>query len=117
MEQWAEILFMLNLAWITTHELDAMHHHEWRVLPITSWMTEEWGYRVFVLAHIPLFVLLIGGMSSREFQLGFDIFLIVHAGLHILFRNHPDYTFDNTLSRLLIYGVVPLAVLHLMLLL
>lgn len=113
MEHVADLLFMLNLAFIATHELDAVAQHEWRVLPITSWMTDTWGYRAFIPLHIPLFVIIFWAMPSRDFQIGMDIFLVIHAGLHLLFRNHPDYTFDNLLSRFLIFGVVPLAVLHL----
>ena len=32
-----------------THELDAMLNHEWRVLPLTSWLSDEIGMIVFVL--------------------------------------------------------------------
>lgn len=117
MDQFTQFLFFINIAWMMTHELDAIQHHEWRILPITSWMTEVWAYRVFVLAHIPLFVLLMAGISSREFQIILDIFLIFHAVLHWLFRNRPQYTFDNRLSQSLIFGLVPLATLHLALLL
>lgn len=115
MEQLATGLFLINIAWITTHELDAIHHHEWRILPLTSWMNDIWGYRVFVLAHIPLMIVLMWGITSREFQIIFDVFLVIHVGLHGLFRNHPHYTFNNRLSVLLIVGVVPFAILHLML--
>lgn len=115
MIEFANLLFIINVAWIMTHELDAVQQHEWRVLPLTSWMSEEWGYRVFIMLHIPLFVLLMVGIESRDFQFGFDIFLLIHVGLHWLFRHHPAYTFDNALSQFLIVGVAPLAVGHLFL--
>ena len=115
MEQVSGTLFLVNMAWIMTHELDAIQHHEWRILPLTSWMSEVWGYRVFVLAHIPLFAWMMSMIPSREYQIGLDIFLIIHAGLHWLFRNHPRYTFDNRLSQVLIWGGIPLGVLHLIL--
>lgn len=117
MEHLAEIVFLLNLAWMMTHELDAIQQHEWRVLPLTRWMVDAWGYRIFVLAHIPLFVLCMAFRDSIEFQIALDAFFIIHIGLHWLFRNHPEYTFDNWLSQLLIVGVAPLAILHLVLIL
>lgn len=108
-----DLLFLTCIAWLFAHELDAIKQHEWRILPLTSWMNDTVGYHVFVLMHIPLLAVIILAIPSRPFQIGMDIFLIVHAGLHILFRNHPAYTFDDPLSRLLIFGVVPLSVLHL----
>lgn len=117
MQQFTELLFLLNLAWIATHELDAIRQEEWRVLPLTSWLNETWGYPVFVLLHIPLFVLVFVGIPMRNFQIGMDMFLIIHGGLHILFRHHSDYHFDNRLSQILIFGVIPFALAHLLLIL
>jgi len=114
MTSFADLLFLTCLAWIFAHELDAIKQHEWRILPLTSWMSEKWAYPTFVLLHIPLVVWMMVMSPSTTFQIGMDIFLIVHAGLHIIFRNHPSYTFDNTLSRILIFGVVPLAMTHLL---
>lgn len=112
----ADLLFLTCIAWIFAHELDAIQQHEWRVLPLTSWMNDRLGYPTFVLLHIPLVVAIILAIPSRNFQIGMDVFLIIHAGLHIVFRKHPSYTFNNWLSWLLIFGVVPLAMLHLLML-
>lgn len=115
MPSFTDFLFALNLAWIATHELDAIKRDEWRVLPLTSWLNDTWGYPVFTLLHIPLFAFVFLAFDSHDFQIGMDIFLVVHGGLHILFRNHPHYQFDNPLSQFLIFGVIPLAVIHLLL--
>ncbi len=115
MEHLAQLLFYINLAWIMTHELDAIQHHEWRILPLTSWMTEEWGYRIFVIAHIPLFAVLMATSHVHGVQIAVDVFLLIHLGLHWLFRNHPNNTFNNPLSCILIIGVSPIVFGHLIL--
>ncbi len=115
--EFVDVLFLTCLAWLFAHELDAIKQHEWRILPLTSWMRDDAGYVVFVLLHIPLMVVIILALPSQTFQVGMDMFLILHGGLHILFRNHPAYTFNNALSKMLIFGVIPLAILHLLLLL
>jgi len=112
MQHIAQFIFFINLAWLMTHELDAIQHHEWRILPLTSWMNEEWGYRIFVMAHIPLLAGLMAMSRVHEFQIAFDMFLVIHAGLHWLFRDHPQNTFNNRLSSVLIVGVIPLAIGH-----
>lgn len=116
MEQLTHLIFFLNIAWLTAHELDAIQQQEWRVLPLTCWMDAQRGYQVFVLAHIPLMVMILIGLDSPTFQIGFDIFLLVHIGLHWRFRKHPLYSFNDRLSRFLIVGVAPFACLHLFLL-
>jgi len=37
-------------------------------------------------------------------MVGLDIFFIVHVGLHLLFRDHPDYHFHTAFSWFLIIG-------------
>lgn len=117
MQQLAQLIFYMNLAWLMTHELDAIQHHEWRILPLTSWMNEGWGYRIFVVAHIPLFAVLMATSHVQGMQIAVDVFLLIHVGLHWLFRNHPDNTFNNPLSHILIVGVSPFAIGHLVLIL
>lgn len=102
--------FTLGLGLLSTHELDAMTHHEWRVLPILNHLDEVTAMPVFVILHVPLFALIIGLVSAqnrklREYsRLAVASFLMIHAGLHSLYANHPHYEFANPLSDSLIYG-------------
>jgi hypothetical protein len=64
---------------------------------------------------VPLFALILWQIPSRTFQVGFDVFVIVHAALHLALRNHAHLDFNNAFSAVWIYGAVPLAVLHLIL--
>ncbi len=106
-------LFLITVAWFFAHELDAVLQHEWRIFFFLKPLGDVMAYRLFTAFHIPLFVLILSQIQVRQFQVLFDVFLIVHAGLHIYFRNHPQYEFNNGFSNIWIFGSVPLAALHL----
>lgn len=102
--------FYLGLALLFTHELDSMPNHEWRVLPLLRSLSDTVGETVFIVAHVPIFMLTIAYVASvnaRTRKLARDVasgFFIAHAVLHALFSEHPDYEFASSLSTLLIYG-------------
>ena len=110
------LFYLLMLSFLFVHELDAVHKHEWRVLPLTSFLPDEIGRRVFVVAHVPLFFAIfyfgelnpISGVAT-----GLSIFAIIHVGLHWLFRKHPAYEFNTVLSWGLICGAGLFGALHL----
>ncbi|MZR61536.1 DUF6713 family protein [Alcanivorax sp. DP30] len=107
---WLRALFLLGVSLLFTHELDAMTHSEWRVLPLTSWLEPETGRVVFVVLHVPLFALVLGWLTSQlparvlKAQFWVSVFLVVHAGLHVAFSGQPHYTFAGMLSNTLIFG-------------
>lgn len=116
-----EIVFYLGLGTLFTHELDAVANHEWRVLPLLRMLPEDVGMVVFVVAHIPLFAILVA-MTARQnastrtvWRIGVSVFLVAHAVLHFLFRNDPGYEFSTLLSNLLVYGGAALGIVHLLL--
>lgn len=115
MKDVVQILFFVNVAWIATHELDAIKQHEWRIFPFTVALPDQTAYLVFTALHVPLFAWIIWASENPSFQVGFDIFMIAHTGLHWSFRNRPLYEFDNWFSQMIIWGGVPLGVLHLVL--
>lgn len=104
-----------------THELDAMSNHEWRVLPLTSWLSDEYGMMVFLLVHIPLFAVLIALVASTNDKIrlrtryGISIFLVVHGLLHLFFMGNTGYEFTATLSSIMIFGGALLGILFLLL--
>ena len=107
---WVRAIFLLGVSLLFTHELDAMTHMEWRVLPLTSWLGPEVGRLVFVALHVPAFALVLGWLTSHvpgrvsRAQFWVAVFLMVHAGLHLAFSGHAEYTFDGVLSNTLIFG-------------
>ena len=111
-------MFYLGLAMLFTHELDAIPNHEWRVLPLLRNLENPVGEVTFILAHIPVFAIVLACIASlnrktrsvaRDIAVGF---LIVHAFLHLAFSGHPEYQFNSTLSVSLIYGAALCGLLY-----
>lgn len=106
----SDLVCYTGFSLLICHELDAVLHAEWQVLPVTRFLPEAVAYPVFVLMHVPLFVLLFFGVAAtsarvRQYtKVGVSAFLVVHAGLHALFQAHPNYHFDGWLSNGLIGG-------------
>ena len=117
MEAWTNLLFILNITFITVHELDAIQQHEWRAFFGFTPLSDEAAYRLFTALHVPLLLFILWNLHSYPFQVGLDIFLIIHAGVHWILRNHPLVTFNNWFSRIWIFGGALLGALHLLLLL
>lgn len=95
------------------HELDAIQQEEWRFFNLPFALDDELAYRIFTLLHVPLFIIMMLMLENLTFQIGFNIFLIAHALLHWILRQHPQVNFDSDLSRLLIFAPVPTAILQL----
>lgn len=98
----SRIAYLLTLAFLFTHEIDAAFWHEWRVLPLTSFLSDDVGREVFVWLHVPLFFAILACGDREGLRTGVAAFAMVHVGLHWLFRNHPAYEFNNPSSWLLI---------------
>lgn len=115
-------LFWLNLSLLLVHEMDAIRRHEWRLFVFLRGLEDEKAHQIFTAVHIPLFLLLfwfVTASSSRTvffFQIFIDLFLVVHKGLHFLFRNHPKNEFTNRFSKAIIDGMAVLGLIHLIIL-
>jgi len=75
--------YFLMLAALFTHELDAVKRHEWRVLPLTSFLPERIGEQVFIWSHVLLFFgIFLGsqGASADAFRLGLSAFAVIACG-------------------------------------
>lgn len=105
-----ENIFYLGVGLFFTHELDAMLNHEWRVLPLTSWLKEDVGKTTFVLMHVPLFAILVALIASNNNTIRdltwywLSAFFLIHGVLHAVYRVHKQYEFGSFQSNLLIYG-------------
>lgn len=94
----ASFLYSTMLALFITHELDVVKRHEWRVLPVTSFLPDATGAQVFIWIHAPLFAALFLFGANDPFSsaaTGLSVFSILHIALHWFFRNHPAYEFNN----------------------
>ncbi|MCG8565835.1 MAG: hypothetical protein MI747_12210 [Desulfobacterales bacterium] len=104
------MLFYLAMGFFMTHELDAVASHEWRVLPLTAWLPDGTGYHVFILAHIPLFALMLYLIANphpkvrTRAKAWISLFFVFHGALHLTFIGHAQYEFHSLMSQILIYG-------------
>lgn len=105
--------FLIGMAFLFVHELDAIQHHEWRFFFSLLPLSDITAYRIFTTAHIPLFVLIMWNAHILWFQIGFDVFFTIHAGLHWILRNHPKIKFNNGFSQLWIFGAALFGLIHL----
>jgi len=101
--------FFMALAFILTHEMDAVKAREWVIFPGLSRLDDKTGYCVFTLLHVPLYLLLLlgvcnpNGLNATVIR-GLDVFFIVHVFLHTAYLKHPKNEFKSALSWLLILG-------------
>jgi hypothetical protein len=100
------LFFYIGLAFILTHELDAVQMKEWRIFPLISFLDDKMGYWVFTALHIPLFVAFFYGLRQNPngTMYGLDIFFMVHIGLHLLLLWHKKNLFTSFFSWFLIVG-------------
>lgn len=102
--------FYLGLSLLFTHELDAMSNHEWRILPVLSALSDAAGATVFLIAHVPLFALVIAFVASLNLKTRTKArniasgFLIAHAALHYWFSDDSAYEFSSLVSSFMIFG-------------
>jgi hypothetical protein len=103
------LFFFIGLSLILIHEMDAITCSEWRIFPGLSALSEKTAYLVFMVLHIPLYVLLLSNLySANDLNIGLirglDIFFIVHVFAHILLFKHPKNQFKSLLSWMIIFG-------------
>lgn len=113
----ADIFYWAMISAFVTHELDAVKRHEWRVLPLTSFLPEKIGEQVFIWAHVPLFLLILWYSRAgvhKPFAIGVSVFSVIHVFLHWIFRKHPGYEFNNVSSWSLIILTGVLGAAHLL---
>lgn len=101
-------LFFIGLSLLTVHEMDAIRCKEWKIFPGLSLLSNHTGQWIFILAHIPLFFFVFYQLTHNSdhegFFKGFEIFLIVHVELHLLFLKHNNNEFNSWISWVLIVG-------------
>lgn len=112
------MLFSIVLALLFIHEMDAIRNKEWQMFIGLKDLSDEAAYRLFLLLHLPLYVIVLFLVIHGSGKMGFylvDIFLIVHTIIHYLFRKHPKNQLTNRLSRVIINSAGCLALMHLIL--
>lgn len=100
--------FLAGLTLILLHELDAVRCHEWRIFPGLSNLPDEKAQFIFLSAHIPILYWIFWQLTYSGdvaiFRTGFNYFLIIHVGLHLLYLKHPKNEFTDWFSWTIIIG-------------
>lgn len=116
-----KVLFMLILALLLVHEMDAIYNREWKMFIILKDFPDETAYKIFTALHMPLYflVILIVALGNANVQTilyyVIDLFLLAHAVVHFLFRKHKENRFESMFSKTIIYSMAVLASAHLIL--
>lgn len=88
--------------------MDAVRCREWRIFPGLSRLSDKTGLIVFLFAHIPLFYGVLWILTHSDdiegFIYGFNIFMVVHLILHILFLKHKENEFKDWISWSILIG-------------
>lgn len=110
---------LLNLSLIlivslfAVHEMDAMTHAEWRLLPILSDLPSEQARQLFLWLHIPLFAGMIWALFFANWKrVAARIVcaaLIIHAAAHFLLSGHELYTFTAPIETITVYGAAAIS--------
>jgi len=109
------IVFIIGLSLLLVHEMDAIRNREWRMFIGLRNMGDRAAYRLFTVAHIPLYGAVLFLLFSKYYVVGYilvDVFLIAHALIHMLFRKHEQNQFD-AFSNLIIYAAGVCGSVHL----
>jgi hypothetical protein len=86
METLLKIVFAINIVLLIVHEMDAIHWKEWRILFRMN--DDHQGRNIFLVAHLPFFMILLLGLLysdatfGRVMSLITGIFLTVHYFVH-----------------------------------
>ncbi|WP_309296702.1 DUF6713 family protein [Paenibacillus sp. L3-i20] len=110
------MVFSFNFALLCLHEMDAIRAKEWKMFLILKDMEDKRAFKVFTILHLPLYTILIFSFVSHHF-LSFviiDLFIIFHVLVHFFFEKHPNNNFKNFYSRMIIYPMGILGILHLL---
>lgn len=110
------MIFSINFALLLLHEMDAIRAKEWRMFIILKDMEDNRVFKVFTILHLPLYTFLLFSFISQQL-LSFviiDLFLIFHSIAHFFFEKNPNNNFKNLYSRLIIYPMGLLGLLHLL---
>lgn len=108
---------LVTVALLAVHEMDAMTHAEWRLLPGLGELDDATGRDVFVLLHIPLYIglfwaLFYASWKQRAGQV-FCGLILVHAIAHFLLSGHQLYTFVAPIETITVYGAALSAAVNL----
>ena len=119
MKSLLNLSLLASVALLAVHEMDAMTHAEWRLLPILNKLQDQTARDAFVLLHIPLYVGLFWALFfaswKRVAARVLSGVMIVHAIAHFTLSGHELYTFAAPIETITVYGAALFALCYLLL--
>ena len=113
----AALILMVSLFFV--HEMDAMTHSEWRLLPGLNLMEDGTARQVFVLLQIPIFFGVIWALFVAKWREKAAVTMcglaVVHAIAHFLMSGHAQYAFSPPIETITVYGAAASAMVFLFL--
>ena len=115
----ANIFLFLGLTFIVIHEMDAVRCKEWRMIAGLNLIGNRQGMILFLLAHIPIYTFIFYWFENllanqNNFRTGFNLFLMIHLVLHILFLKHKNNEFKDWVSWTIIVAAALFGLLDLL---
>ena len=108
MKVFRDLSLLMAVALLMVHEMDAVTHAEWRLLPGLSLLDDDVAREVFILLHIPLYVFLLWALFfatwKRRAALIVTGLILLHAIVHFLLSGHSLYTFVGPIETITVYG-------------
>jgi hypothetical protein len=107
-----DLIFLLGVSFLLTHEMDAVRRREWRLLPGLSRIADDTrAFQWFTVLHVPLYLVLLWAIMAGD-ETGpngtaivwLNGFFVVHAVAHVVLYRHPRNQFRGALSYVLIGG-------------
>ena len=113
-----DLLFYIALSLMLMHEMDTIRCQEWRIFPVLSMLDGPHAFRFFMIAHLPIYYLLIwlliSDAAGPALVTGLDIFFLLHLMLHLVSLRNPANEFTDWLSWGLIGGTAGFGGAHLL---
>jgi hypothetical protein len=97
------IIFTINIVFLILHEMDAIYWKEWKIFGISN---DEIGRKGFILAHIPIFILLLFGLVYSETTYGHVISIILSGFLLIHFVLHAKSYSQKIFNEVVSFGII-----------
>lgn len=112
-------VYLLNTTLLIIHEIDGAYWKEWKLFGrFGKSLDDKNGLTIYLLAHIPILVILLYGLISLNTIIGLiislilTIFLIAHLIVHIFVKKRNPIEF-NSLSFYILFGTLILSLTQL----
>lgn len=103
-----EFSLLIAVSLLMVHEMDAVTHAEWRLLPVLGGLDDATAREAFIFLHIPLYVVLLWALFLSRWKQRAALIvtglIAIHAIVHFSLSGHQLYTFAAPIETITVYG-------------